>query len=120
MQNNLVPVSFLGTLHMRSCPARHKLGYFSSHPVCRRPSRSPVIPPMLSKGRSTRAQSCVTLWGPMDCSLPGSSVHGILQARILEWVPFPIPGNLSDSGIEPTSLVVPALASQLFTNYAKA
>ena len=35
------------------------------------------------------AQSCLTLWDAMDCSLPGSSVHGILQARILEWVVFP-------------------------------
>ena len=34
-------------------------------------------------------QSCPTLWDPMDCSLPGSSVHGILQARILEWVAMP-------------------------------
>ena len=32
------------------------------------------------------AQFCLTLCNPMDCSLPGSSVHGILQARILEWV----------------------------------
>ena len=32
------------------------------------------------------AQSCWTLWDPMDCSLPGSFVHGILQARILEWI----------------------------------
>ena len=32
------------------------------------------------------AQSCLTLCDPMDCSLPGSSIHGILQARILEWV----------------------------------
>ena len=31
-------------------------------------------------------QSCPTLCDPMDCSLPGSSVHGIFQARILEWV----------------------------------
>ena len=31
-------------------------------------------------------QSCPTLWDPMDCSPPGSSVHGIFQARILEWV----------------------------------
>ena len=31
-------------------------------------------------------QSCPTLWDPMDCSLPGSSVHGVFQARILEWV----------------------------------
>ena len=34
-------------------------------------------------------QSCPTLCDPMDCSLPGSSVHGILQARILEWVVVP-------------------------------
>ena len=32
------------------------------------------------------AQSCLTLSDPMDCSLPGSSVHGIFQARVLEWV----------------------------------
>ena len=31
-------------------------------------------------------QSCLILWNPMDCRLPGSSVHGIFQARILEWV----------------------------------
>ena len=31
------------------------------------------------------AQSCLTLSDPMDCSLPGSSVHGIFQARVLEW-----------------------------------
>ena len=34
-------------------------------------------------------QSCLTLCDPMDCSLPGSSVHGILQAGILEWVAMP-------------------------------
>ena len=32
------------------------------------------------------AQLCLILWDPMDCSPPGSSVHGILQARILEWI----------------------------------
>ena len=37
----------------------------------------------------TRAQSCLTLCDPMDGSPPGSSVHGILQARILEWVAIP-------------------------------
>ena len=36
--------------------------------------------------RSEVAQSCPTLSDPMDCSLPGSSVHGIFQARVLEWV----------------------------------
>ena len=34
-------------------------------------------------------QSCPTLWDPMDCSPPGSSVHGILQAGTLEWVAIP-------------------------------
>ena len=34
-------------------------------------------------------QSCPTLWDPLDCSLPGSSVHGTLQAAILEWVGIP-------------------------------
>ena len=34
-------------------------------------------------------QLCPTLWDPIDCSPPGSSVHGILQARILEWVTMP-------------------------------
>ena len=31
------------------------------------------------------AQSCLTLWDPMDCSLPVSFIHGVLQARVLEW-----------------------------------
>ena len=41
------------------------------------------------KSESEVAQSCPTLCDPMDHSLPGSSVHGILQARILEWVAIP-------------------------------
>ena len=40
----------------------------------------------LGKCVCARAQSCLTLCDPMDCSPPGSSVHGISQARILEWV----------------------------------
>ena len=40
---------------------------------------------MKVKGESEVAQSCLTLSDPMDCSLPGSSVHGIFQARVLEW-----------------------------------
>ena len=50
----------------------------------------------------------------MDCSLPGSSVHGILHARILEWVAMPPPGDLPDPGIEPVSLMSPALAGRFF------
>ena len=40
---------------------------------------------MKVKSESEVAQSCPTLCNPMDCSLPGSSVHGIFQARVLEW-----------------------------------
>ena len=40
---------------------------------------------MTVKSESEVAQSCLTLCDPMDCSLPGSSVHGIFQARVLEW-----------------------------------
>ena len=49
------------------------------------------------------AQSCLALCDPMDCNLPGPSVHGILQARILEWLPFPSLRDLPDPGIEPRS-----------------
>ena len=50
-------------------------------------------------------QSCLTLCDPMDCSLPGSSVHGIFQARILEWVAISFsrgssPGDPPHPGIE--------------------
>ena len=47
------------------------------------------------------AQSCPTLYNPMDCSLPGSSFHGILQARILEWVAI----SFSRRGEYPDNLV---------------
>ena len=58
---------------------------------------------------------CLTLCDPMDCSLPGFSVHGILQARILEWVAFLPPGELPNPGIEPASLTSPALADGFLT-----
>ena len=41
---------------------------------------------MKVKSESKVAQSCPTLSNPMDCGLPGSSIHGILQSRVLEWV----------------------------------
>ena len=49
------------------------------------------------------AQSCLTRCDPMDYSLPGSSVHEILQTGILEWQSFPSPGDLPNPGIEPRS-----------------
>ena len=61
--------------------------------------------------------SHVQVCDPMDCSLPGSSAHGILQARILEWVACPPPGDLPDPGIKPMSLTSPALACGFFIHY---
>ena len=51
----------------------------------------------------------------MDYSLPGSSVHGIFQARRLDGLPFPSPGDLLDPGIQPTSPLSPVLGSRFFT-----
>ena len=48
-------------------------------------------------------QSCLTLQDPVDGSPPGSSVHGILQVRVPEWVAFPSPEDLPNPGIEPRS-----------------
>ena len=47
---------------------------------------------------------------PVDGSLPGSTVHGILQARILQWIGIPSSGDHPDPGLEPVSLASPALA----------
>ena len=54
------------------------------------------------------AQLCLTLYDPMDCRLPVSSLHGNFQARILEQ-------DLPDPGAEPVSLVSPALSDAFFT-----
>ena len=50
------------------------------------------------------AQSCLTLCDHMDCSLPGSSVHGILSQEYWSGLPFPSPEDLPNPGIEPRSL----------------
>ena len=68
--------------------------------------------------RATLLQSCRTLCDPMDHSPPASSVRGILQARILEWVDISSSGDLPHPGIEPTSLPSPALAGGFFTTSA--
>ena len=49
------------------------------------------------------AQSCPTLCGPMDCSVPGSSVHGIFQAIVPEWIAISFSRDLPKPGIEPGS-----------------
>ena len=52
-------------------------------------------------------KSCLTLWDPMNCILPNSSVHGISQPRILKWVAISFSGDLPNSRIK---LASPALA----------
>ena len=59
--------------------------------------------------RTESLQLCLTLCNPVDCSLPDSSVHGILQARILVWVAgvlYPPPGDFPNLRIEPASLTI--------------
>ena len=67
---------------------------------------------MKVKSESEVIQLCLTLSDPMDCSLPGSSIHGILQARVLEWgaiafsnLALPIPNSkVTSSGKAPLTL----------------
>ena len=67
-----------------------------------------VIYSMVTVGPSL---SCPTLCSPMDCSPPGSSVHGISQARVLGGLLFPPPGDLPNPGIEPASPALQADSS---------
>ena len=61
------------------------------------------------------AKSCLTLCDPVDSRLPGSSVCGLLQARILEWFACPPPGDFPNPGTKPVSLTSPALAGRFYT-----
>ena len=61
------------------------------------------------------AQLCPTLCDLMDCSPPGSSVHGVLQVRILDGLPRPLPGDLPDPMIQYTSLESSALGGRFFS-----
>ena len=63
-------------------------------------------------------QSHLTLCDPVDCSPPGSSVHGIFQARILEWVAVPSSRGCSWSRDQTPISQSPALAGEFFTTSA--
>ena len=56
---------------------------------------------MKGKSESEVTQSCPTLSDPMDCSLPGISIHGIFQAKVLEWgaIAFSVPDLLSEDKV---------------------
>ena len=82
-------------------------------------------PGCLCKGVHARMCVCVRalshfsrVCDPTDCSLSGSSVHGTLQARILEWVAMPSSRGSSRPETEPPSLVSPALGACFFTTSA--
>ena len=88
-------------------------------------SETPKVPKTLPRGSydqdsfhnnvcmcAQSLQSCQTLCNPRDCSPPGSSVCGIFQERILEWIN--LPGNLPGPGTEPVSPVAPALQVDFF------
>ena len=62
-----------------------------------------IVPILCESVKVLVAQLCPTLCDPMDCSPPGSSVHGILQTRILERVAIPFSRGSSLPGIEPGS-----------------
>ena len=67
--------------------------------------------------RAKSLQSCPTLWDPMDCKPPGSSVHGILQAKILEWVAISF--SRGSSWLRDQSLVssIPCIRSRVLYHY---
>ena len=71
------------------------------------------LKPVPIKCKCVCAKSCPTPCDPMDCSLPSSSVHEILQARILEWIAISFSRGSSDPGIEPGS---PALEADALTS----
>ena len=62
-------------------------------------------------------QTCLTICGPMDCSPPDFSAHGIFRQECWSGVPFPILGDFPDLGIEPVFLVLTALAGRVFFNH---
>ena len=72
----------------------------------------------ISQGQWCCAQSCPTLWGPLDCSFPSSSVNGtffFFRQEYWSRLPFPPPQDLPDSGIKPMSLASAALSGRFFT-----
>ena len=69
----------------------------------------------MQESESEVAQSCLTLSNPMDCSLPGSSVHEILRQEYWNGLSCPPLGDLPNPGIEPTSFMSPALTSGFLT-----
>ena len=77
---------------------------------------------MKVKSQSEVTQSCPTLSNPMDCSLPGSSVQGIFQARVLEWgaIAFSNISKLLRTTNQQPSARLPAVANQMISSFVSA
>ena len=89
--------------HLVTLSAAHGIGVVS---------KSRLVFCLLRACYAKLPQLCLTLCNPLDCSPPGSSVQGILQARVLECPP---PGDLPNLGIKPASLTCPTSAGKFFT-----
>ena len=72
---------------------------------------------MKVKSESEVTELCPTLSDPMDCSLPGSSIHGIFQARVLEWVVIASPKQSSKAEIDQVKRLVSAKTRTSFANF---
>ena len=94
------------------CHPQRELYFSLSHCPYVTPYNPSPVQPAVRNASCMHAQSCLTLCDPMDCSPPGSSIHGIFQARILEWVAIPFSRRSSHLGIVLESLVSPALAGR--------
>ena len=65
------------------------------------------FPSLMHESESEVAQLCLTLRYPMDCSLPGSSIHGIFQARVLEWVAISFSMTNLDNVLKSRGITLP-------------
>ena len=102
------PPGDLSTQISDLCLLCHRHGQVSSLPLA--PPGNPC-----THSESEVAQSCPTLCNPMDCSLPGSSVHGIFQARVLKWVAI----SFSRGSSQPRDWTrVSCITSRHFTTWA--
>ena len=111
-----VPVSTAQISSMKNQWLIHTMKTYSKRDVTERLSWSPSF--KIPTGKDVHAKSsqlCSALCDPIDCSLPGSSVHGILQARTLEWVAISSSRGSSQPRDQWASL---ALAGVFFTSSA--
>ena len=105
-----IAVSLIRTFFIKASPW---LALLSNLGLC--PNLVLLVRSSLTCVPAKSLQLRLTLCNPLDCSLPGSSVNGILQARILEWVATPSSRGLPSPGIELASLMSPALTTGFFT-----